>query len=552
MSDYNLNSFCSDHENEQQEENIKDYLNDPKNPPDHRLRISIDIRSLKDQDFRGNIYNLLQAQVKKTSQSYARVYDVYLPVDELDEERNPIKKIAELRVILYLEDLGPKDQLNQKEKELGLDENEEYNNLEQQQQPLVLNDKNSDFVGDLEYKIIWELENWKKAEEQKFKIYLKQKEVDFLQKLNEEYKRKEIEKDKVFKKTECSINLLHKKIKEKANDLQKREQKIVLLEEELKTKIQDVSRQVSIKEDLIVDLKKKLKDEKGNSEKEKTVLKAQYIILLIIFICVSIFYSPSIFYVLISINSRFCFSTQEAKYKIVLMRHGESIWNQENRFTGWKDVQLSAKGIQEARSAGKTLKQNGYEFDIVFTSVLQRAIQTYNNVADELECHHLPVIKHWRLNERHYGSLQGLNKSETAQLHGEDQVKIWRRSYSIPPPPMTENDERFPGKDKRYAQVPAHALPKTEALADCVVRVIPFWYDAIVPQVLSGKKVMVVAHGNSLRSIVKHLDNVSEKDITEINIPTSVPLVYEFDEEFKPIRHFYLEIRSSFQLRKKK
>ncbi|KRX02544.1 hypothetical protein PPERSA_11884 [Pseudocohnilembus persalinus] len=244
----------------------------------------------------------------------------------------------------------------------------------------------------------------------------------------------------------------------------------------------------------------------------------------------------------ISFLQQFAFSEAagNAKYKVVFLRHGESQWNKENRFTGWYDVALSPKGVEEARAAGKTLKQNGYKFDICFTSVLTRAITTLNYTLDELGTHYLPVNKHWRLNERHYGALQGLNKSETAEKHGEEQVKIWRRSYDIPPPALEQTDERFPGFDPRYAQIPKDHLPTTESLELCVERVLPYWYDAICPAVLSGKSVVVCAHGNSLRSIIKHIDNVSKEDIIGLNIPTAIPLVYEFDENMVPVKNYYL------------
>jgi len=192
-------------------------------------------------------------------------------------------------------------------------------------------------------------------------------------------------------------------------------------------------------------------------------------------------------------------------HRVVFVRHGESTWNKENRFTGWTDVQLTPNGIEEAKFAGQLLKQNGFQFDIAFTSVLTRAIMTYNNIATELGCHYIPVHKHWRLNERHYGALQGLNKAETAAKHGEEQVTLWRRSYDIPPPELTLEDERHPQHDARYQGLPLDVLPKTESLKITVDRVLPYWYDSICPQVLQGKNVIVVAHGNSLRAIVKHL-----------------------------------------------
>ena len=230
----------------------------------------------------------------------------------------------------------------------------------------------------------------------------------------------------------------------------------------------------------------------------------------------------------------------EGNYKIVFVRHGESTWNKENKFTGWTDVPLSETGHNEAKYAGEILKNKGFNFDLCFTSVLQRAIVTFNHIADELNIHHIPVIKNWRLNERHYGALQGLNKAETAQKHGEEQVKIWRRSYDIPPPALEREDERFPGKDERYAHLPFGVLPLNESLKTTVERVLPFWNDSICPALKEGKKVVVCAHGNSLRAIVKYLDNVSEKDILEMNIPTGVPLVYELDADLNPVKHYYL------------
>lgn len=227
-------------------------------------------------------------------------------------------------------------------------------------------------------------------------------------------------------------------------------------------------------------------------------------------------------------------------HKVVFVRHGESTWNKENRFTGWTDVALTENGIKEAQFAGQLLKQNGYQFDIAFTSVLTRAIMTYNNIATELGCHYIPVHKHWRLNERHYGALQGLNKAETAAKHGEEQVTLWRRSYDIPPPELTLEDERHPQHDARYQGLPLDVLPKTESLKITVDRVLPYWYDQICPQVLDGQRVIVVAHGNSLRAIVKHLSGMSDKEIIKYNIPTACPLVYEFDESLKPIKNYYL------------
>ncbi len=227
-------------------------------------------------------------------------------------------------------------------------------------------------------------------------------------------------------------------------------------------------------------------------------------------------------------------------YKIVLLRHGESVWNKENRFTGWTDVDLSEKGREEAKEAGRVLKKGGYVFDIVFTSVLKRAIKTMEIVFDELGTKDLPVKYSWRLNERHYGALQGLNKAETAEKYGEEQVKIWRRSYSTRPPALTKEDPRFPGNDSLYKDLKENELPLTECLKDTVERFLPYWKEEIVPEVLSGKKVLIVAHGNSLRALVKYLDNVSEQEITELNIPTGIPLVYELDEDLKPLKHYYL------------
>jgi 2,3-bisphosphoglycerate-dependent phosphoglycerate mutase len=227
-------------------------------------------------------------------------------------------------------------------------------------------------------------------------------------------------------------------------------------------------------------------------------------------------------------------------YKLVLIRHGESTWNKENRFTGWTDVDLSEKGCAEAIEAGQVLKSLGYVFDLGYTSLLKRAIKTYNVVTEELDQMWIPVIRSWRLNERHYGALQGLNKAETAAKYGEAQVKIWRRSYDVPPPPLEPDDERFPGKDPRYADLTSTELPLTECLKDTVARFLPLWHDSIAPQVKAGQRVVIAAHGNSLRALVKYLDNVSEADIVELNIPTGMPLVYELDGELKPIKSYYL------------
>jgi 2,3-bisphosphoglycerate-dependent phosphoglycerate mutase len=226
--------------------------------------------------------------------------------------------------------------------------------------------------------------------------------------------------------------------------------------------------------------------------------------------------------------------------KLVVVRHGESSWNKENRFTGWTDVDLSEKGVQEAHEGGKSLKKEGYGFDIAYTSVLKRAIRTLDIVLDEMDVMWIPVIKSWRLNERHYGALQGLNKAETAAKFGEDQVKVWRRSYDVPPPLLEKTDDRYPGKDPRYKDLKEKELPLTECLKDTVARVLPFWNDTIAPAIKSGKRVLIAAHGNSLRALVKYLDNVPESEIVELNIPTGIPLVYELDDKLKPIKHYYI------------
>jgi 2,3-bisphosphoglycerate-dependent phosphoglycerate mutase len=225
---------------------------------------------------------------------------------------------------------------------------------------------------------------------------------------------------------------------------------------------------------------------------------------------------------------------------LVLLRHGESDWNRENRFTGWTDVDLSEKGVQEGIAAGQQMKKDGYVFDVVFTSVLKRAIKTMNLALEQMDLLWLPVYKSWRLNERHYGALQGLNKAETAEKHGMEQTNIWRRSYDIPPPPLTPDDERYPGHDPRYASLTPEELPLTECLKDTVERFLPYWHETIAPVVKAGQRVLIAAHGNSLRALVKYLDNVSDEDIVGLNIPTGIPLVYELDDELKPIRHFYL------------
>ena len=227
-------------------------------------------------------------------------------------------------------------------------------------------------------------------------------------------------------------------------------------------------------------------------------------------------------------------------YKVVLLRHGQSTWNQENRFTGWHDVDLSEQGRAEAHEAGRLLKDGGYTFDLAFTSVLKRAIKTLDIALDEMDRLWIPVTKHWRLNERHYGALQGLNKSETAAKHGEEQVKIWRRSYDIPPPPLSPDDERYPGRDPRYTDLKSGEIPASESLKDTVARFLPYWHDTIAPAIESGTRVLIAAHGNSLRALVKYLDGVSDQDIVELNIPTGIPLVYELDDQLKPLRHYYL------------
>ena len=226
--------------------------------------------------------------------------------------------------------------------------------------------------------------------------------------------------------------------------------------------------------------------------------------------------------------------------KLVLMRHGESTWNLENRFTGWKDVDLTEKGVDEARRAGRLLREEGFKFDLAYTSLLTRAIRTLWLAQEEMDCRWIPVIKHWRLNERHYGALQGLNKAETAAKFGEKQVLVWRRSYDVPPPPLTRDDERNPANDPRYSTLLPEELPLTECLKDTVERVVPYWQMEIAPQVRAGKRVIVAAHGNSLRALIKHLDHVSDEAIVGLNIPTAVPLVYELTDELKPVRNYYL------------
>jgi 2,3-bisphosphoglycerate-dependent phosphoglycerate mutase len=227
-------------------------------------------------------------------------------------------------------------------------------------------------------------------------------------------------------------------------------------------------------------------------------------------------------------------------YKLVLVRHGQSTWNLENRFTGWTDVGLTDLGQEEAHEAGQLLREGGYIFDVAYTSVLRRAIQTLWVVLQEMNLEWIPVTNAWQLNERHYGALQGLNKAETAQQFGEDQVKIWRRSYDVPPPSLKLDDERHPRFDPRYASLTPEQLPATESLKITLDRVLPYWHSTLSPVIKSGKRVIIAAHGNSIRALVKYLDNISEADITELNIPTGLPLVYELDEDLKPIKSYYL------------
>jgi len=226
--------------------------------------------------------------------------------------------------------------------------------------------------------------------------------------------------------------------------------------------------------------------------------------------------------------------------KIVLLRHGESTWNKENRFTGWTDVDLSEKGLQEARTAGEILKKEGFVFDLAYTSVLKRAIRTLWLTLDEMDLMWIPIYNSWRLNERHYGALQGLNKSETASKYGEEQVLIWRRSYDIPPMPLDKKDARYPGNDSRYKDLNPKDIPLTECLKDTVARFLPYWHETIAQNVKMGKRVIIAAHGNSLRALVKYLDNISEEKIVNLNIPTAMPLVYELDDNLKPIKNYYL------------
>ncbi len=234
-------------------------------------------------------------------------------------------------------------------------------------------------------------------------------------------------------------------------------------------------------------------------------------------------------------------------YKVVLLRHGESEWNKKNLFTGWTDVDLTEKGREEAKTAGELMLEAGFVFDIAYTSVLKRAINTLHIALAEMDLLWIPEIKSWRLNERHYGALQGLNKAETAEKYGEEQVLLWRRSYDVPPPALTKDDKRYPGFDPRYKDLPEEDIPFTESLKDTVARFVPYWENEIAPTIKSGKRVIIAAHGNSLRSLVKYLDNVSKEEIVKLNIPTGVPLVYELDEDLKPIKHYYLGDQEKIQ-----
>jgi 2,3-bisphosphoglycerate-dependent phosphoglycerate mutase len=226
--------------------------------------------------------------------------------------------------------------------------------------------------------------------------------------------------------------------------------------------------------------------------------------------------------------------------KIVLLRHGESVWNKENKFAGWTDVGLSAKGVEEAKESGRILKKDGYVFDVAFTSVLSRAIKTLWLVLEEMDLMWIPIHHSWRLNERHYGALQGLNKAETAEKYGMEQTQIWRRSYDVPPPALTRDDSRWPGNDPRYADLKPEEIPLTECLKDTVARFLPYWHQMIVPAINSGQRVLIAAHGNSLRALIKYLDKISDEKIVSMNIPTGIPLVYELDENIIPIRNYYL------------
>ncbi len=227
-------------------------------------------------------------------------------------------------------------------------------------------------------------------------------------------------------------------------------------------------------------------------------------------------------------------------YKLVLIRHGESTWNLENRFTGWTDVELTPTGISQAMSAGKLLKAEGYEFDVAYTSVLKRAIHTLNYALDEMDRTWLPVVKDWRLNERHYGGLQGLNKADMAKQYGDEQVLVWRRSYDTPPPALEANDPRGQRQDPRYASLSPEQVPLTECLKDTVARVVPYWEEELAPAIKRGQRILIAAHGNSIRALIKYLDNIGDNDIVGVNIPNGIPLVYELDADLKPIRHYYL------------
>ncbi len=234
-------------------------------------------------------------------------------------------------------------------------------------------------------------------------------------------------------------------------------------------------------------------------------------------------------------------------YKLVLLRHGESVWNKENRFTGWIDVGLSEKGVEEAKESGRVLKEEGFVFDVAYTSVLKRAIKTLWLAQEEMDLMWIPVHHSWRLNERHYGALQSLNKAETVEKHGMEQVKIWRRSYDVPPPALTPDSPYYPGRDPRYVDVPKAELPLTECLKDVVARFLPYWHDTLAPAVKSGKRVIIAAHGNSLRALVKFLDQIPDEEIVGLNIPTGIPLVYELNDDLKPLKHYYLGDQEKIQ-----
>lgn len=238
-------------------------------------------------------------------------------------------------------------------------------------------------------------------------------------------------------------------------------------------------------------------------------------------------------------------------HKLLLLRHGESVWNKENKFTGWTDVDLSEKGVQEANAAGELMKAEGFVFDVAYTSVLRRAIKTLHIALDGMDQHWIPEIKDWRLNERHYGALQGLNKAETAAKYGDEQVHVWRRSYATPPPELDESDERHPGKDPRYATLSPDELPKTECLKDTVARFLPLWHEEIAPTIKSGKRVIIAAHGNSLRALVKYLDDISDEEIPGLNIPTGIPLVYELNDDLSPVKHYYLGDQAAIEAAQK-